>query len=76
MVRWLDDEILRNRIPALRKDLLGVARILRWVEAKKVSPECAYERAKDWRFQPNGDICSHPGETIKVANALIRTVSN
>ncbi|GJT93867.1 hypothetical protein Tco_1082712 [Tanacetum coccineum] len=27
---------------------------------------CAYERAKDWRFQPNGDIRSHPGETIKV----------
>ncbi|GJZ66000.1 hypothetical protein Tco_0622696 [Tanacetum coccineum] len=28
---------------------------------------------KDWRFQPNGDIRYHPGETIKVANALSRT---
>ncbi|GJV01129.1 hypothetical protein Tco_1334698 [Tanacetum coccineum] len=34
MVRWLDDEILRNRIPTLSRDLLGVARFLRWEEAK------------------------------------------
>ncbi|GJS18928.1 hypothetical protein Tco_0413400 [Tanacetum coccineum] len=27
---------------------------------------------KDWRFQSNGDIRSHPGEPIKVANALSR----
>ncbi|GKC62917.1 hypothetical protein Tco_1095515, partial [Tanacetum coccineum] len=26
MVRWLDDEIPRNRIPTLKKDLLAVAR--------------------------------------------------
>ncbi|GJX03675.1 hypothetical protein Tco_0189591 [Tanacetum coccineum] len=34
MVRWLDEEIPRNRILTLRRDLLGVARFLRWVEAK------------------------------------------
>nr|GEU57148.1 hypothetical protein [Tanacetum cinerariifolium] len=34
MVRWLDDEIPRNWIPTLRRDLLGVARSPRWVEAK------------------------------------------
>ncbi|GJR02094.1 hypothetical protein Tco_0525078 [Tanacetum coccineum] len=30
------------------------------------------EERKDWRFQSNGDIRSHPGEPIKVANALSR----
>nr|GEX14979.1 reverse transcriptase domain-containing protein [Tanacetum cinerariifolium] len=34
MVRWLDEEILRDRIPTLRRDLLGVARFLGWVKAK------------------------------------------
>ncbi|GKB68589.1 hypothetical protein Tco_0930001 [Tanacetum coccineum] len=34
MVRWLDDEIPRNQIPTLRKDLLGVAVFPRWVEAR------------------------------------------
>ncbi|GJT31475.1 hypothetical protein Tco_0911750 [Tanacetum coccineum] len=43
MVRWLDDEILRDQIPTLRRDLLGVARFLRWVEAEMVSPEVEVE---------------------------------
>ncbi|GKA51817.1 putative reverse transcriptase domain-containing protein [Tanacetum coccineum] len=46
MARWLGDEILRNRIPTLRRDLLGVARFLRWVEAEMVSPEVEGEK---WR---------------------------
>nr|GEV76957.1 hypothetical protein [Tanacetum cinerariifolium] len=33
IVRWLDDEIPRNRILTLRMDLLGVSRFPRWVEA-------------------------------------------
>ncbi|GJR47566.1 hypothetical protein Tco_1315669 [Tanacetum coccineum] len=39
MVRWLDDEIPGNQIPTLKRDLLGVARFLRWVESKVVSSE-------------------------------------
>ncbi|GJZ39988.1 retrovirus-related pol polyprotein from transposon TNT 1-94 [Tanacetum coccineum] len=46
MVRWLDDEIPRNRIPTLKRDLLRVARFLRWVEAKVVSSEVESEK---WR---------------------------
>ncbi|GJR77311.1 hypothetical protein Tco_0089676 [Tanacetum coccineum] len=46
IVRWLDDEIPRNRIPTLRRDPLGVARFPRWVEAKVVSPEVESEK---WR---------------------------
>ncbi|GKB81152.1 hypothetical protein Tco_0948047 [Tanacetum coccineum] len=46
MVRWLDDEIPRNRIPTLRMDLLGVARFPRWVEAKVVNFEVESEK---WR---------------------------
>nr|GEX62347.1 hypothetical protein [Tanacetum cinerariifolium] len=42
LVRWLDDEILRNRIPTLRRDLLGVARLLWWVEAKVFNFEGKY----------------------------------
>ncbi|GKE19310.1 hypothetical protein Tco_1426887, partial [Tanacetum coccineum] len=46
-VIWLlDDEIPRNQIPTLRRDLLGVAIFLRWVEAKKISLEVESE---DWR---------------------------
>nr|GEZ27881.1 hypothetical protein [Tanacetum cinerariifolium] len=37
MLRWLDDEIPRDRIPTLKRDLLGVARFSRWVQAKVVS---------------------------------------
>ncbi|GJS48852.1 hypothetical protein Tco_0598973 [Tanacetum coccineum] len=48
MVRWLDDEILRNRIPTLRRDLLGVARFLRWVEAKMVSPRLKVRNGEDF----------------------------
>ncbi|GJZ81727.1 hypothetical protein Tco_0646721 [Tanacetum coccineum] len=39
MVRWLDDEIPRNQISTLKRDLLGVARFPRWVEAKVVRSE-------------------------------------
>ncbi|GKB42244.1 hypothetical protein Tco_0887186 [Tanacetum coccineum] len=46
MVRWLDEEIPRNRIPTLKKDLLGVARFPRWVEAKVDSFEVEGE---NWR---------------------------
>ncbi|GKB87185.1 hypothetical protein Tco_0959457 [Tanacetum coccineum] len=46
MVRWLDEEIPRNRIPTLKKDLLGVARFPRWVEAKVDSFEVEGEK---WR---------------------------
>nr|GEW61364.1 putative reverse transcriptase domain, ribonuclease H-like domain, aspartic peptidase domain protein [Tanacetum cinerariifolium] len=46
MVRWLDDEIPRSWIPTLRKDLLGVARFQRRVEAKVVSFEVESEK---WR---------------------------
>ncbi|GKC91282.1 hypothetical protein Tco_1151931 [Tanacetum coccineum] len=46
MVRWLDDEIPRNRIPTLRRDLLGVARFSRWVETKVGSVEVESEK---WR---------------------------
>ncbi|GKF37197.1 hypothetical protein Tco_0113955, partial [Tanacetum coccineum] len=47
MVRWLDEEIPRNRIPILKRDLLGVARFPRWVEAKVDSPED--EKNEKWR---------------------------
>ncbi|GKE37401.1 hypothetical protein Tco_1460806 [Tanacetum coccineum] len=46
MVRWLDDEIPRNRIPTLKRDLLGVARFLRWVEAKVVHSEAESEKQR------------------------------
>ncbi|GJV57017.1 hypothetical protein Tco_1458022 [Tanacetum coccineum] len=46
VMRWLDEEIPRNQIPTLRRDLLGVARFLRWVEAEMVSPEVGNEK---WR---------------------------
>ncbi|GJW11289.1 hypothetical protein Tco_1577116 [Tanacetum coccineum] len=46
MVKWLDDEIPRNRIPILKRDLLGVARFPRWVETKVVSSEVESEK---WR---------------------------
>ncbi|GKF20369.1 hypothetical protein Tco_0069007 [Tanacetum coccineum] len=46
MVRWLDDKIPRNQIPILRRDLLGVARFSRWVEAEVVSSEVEIE---EWR---------------------------
>ncbi|GKD96394.1 hypothetical protein Tco_1380291 [Tanacetum coccineum] len=46
MVGWLDDEIPRDRIPTLKRDLLGVARFSRWVEAKVVSSEVESEK---WR---------------------------
>ncbi|GJV82907.1 hypothetical protein Tco_1522805 [Tanacetum coccineum] len=69
-------------MPTLRKDLLKNVKFLRWVEAKVFSSEVETEkwrrlllRRKDWRFQPNGDILFHTGGTIKVANALSRTVA-
>ncbi|GJR45036.1 hypothetical protein Tco_1313139 [Tanacetum coccineum] len=46
MVMWLDDEILRNWIPTLKRDLLGVVRSPRWVEAKMVSSEV---ESGEWR---------------------------
>ncbi|GJS57525.1 hypothetical protein Tco_0652309 [Tanacetum coccineum] len=46
MERVSYDEIPKNRIPTLRRDLLEVAIFLRWVEAKKVSLEVESE---DWR---------------------------
>ncbi|GJT81697.1 hypothetical protein Tco_1056039 [Tanacetum coccineum] len=46
MVRWLDDEIPRNRIPTLKRDLLRVARDPRWVEAKVV---CFEVESEKWR---------------------------
>ncbi|GKD71615.1 hypothetical protein Tco_1325705, partial [Tanacetum coccineum] len=46
MVRRLDDEIPRNRIPTLRRDLLKVVKFSRWVEAKVVSSEVESE---EWR---------------------------
>ncbi|GJT79835.1 hypothetical protein Tco_1054177 [Tanacetum coccineum] len=33
------------------------------------------KKQKDWRFQPNGNVRFYSGGTIKVANALSRTVS-
>ncbi|GJU94984.1 hypothetical protein Tco_1319740 [Tanacetum coccineum] len=45
IVRWLDDEIPRNQIPTLKRDLLGVVRFLRWVKAKVVSFEV---ESKEW----------------------------
>nr|GEV71194.1 hypothetical protein [Tanacetum cinerariifolium] len=44
MVRWLDEEIPRDRIPTLRRDLLGVAGFPRWVEAKVVSSKVKSEK--------------------------------
>ncbi|GJT03033.1 ribonuclease H-like domain-containing protein [Tanacetum coccineum] len=46
MVRWLDDEMPRSRIPTLRRDLLEVVRFPRWVEAKVVSSEVESENWK------------------------------
>ncbi|GJX45167.1 hypothetical protein Tco_0261843 [Tanacetum coccineum] len=40
------DEIPRNRIPTLRRDLLEVVKFLRWVEAKVVSFKV---ESKEWR---------------------------
>ncbi|GJS24934.1 hypothetical protein Tco_0453566 [Tanacetum coccineum] len=45
-LRWLDEEIPRNQIPILKKDLLRVARFPRWVEAKVDSFEVEGE---NWR---------------------------
>ncbi|GJY64981.1 hypothetical protein Tco_0466441 [Tanacetum coccineum] len=45
-VRLLDEEIPRNWIPTLKKDLLAVARFPRWVEAKVDSFEVEGEK---WR---------------------------
>ncbi|GJS66205.1 hypothetical protein Tco_0680769 [Tanacetum coccineum] len=46
-VKWLDDEIPRNRMLTLRRDFLGVAKFPRWVEAKVVSFEVESEK---WRI--------------------------
>nr|GEV13508.1 hypothetical protein [Tanacetum cinerariifolium] len=46
MVRWLDEEIPRNQIPRLKRDLFGVARFLRWVEAKVDRVDYASRGAK------------------------------
>nr|GEY69794.1 hypothetical protein [Tanacetum cinerariifolium] len=50
MVRWLDDKIPRSQIPTLRKDLLGVARFPRWMEAKVVSFEDESENGEDFSY--------------------------
>ncbi|GJW44567.1 hypothetical protein Tco_0073366 [Tanacetum coccineum] len=46
MVRWLDDEIPRNQIPILKRDLPGVARFPRWVEPKVLNSKVESE---EWR---------------------------
>ncbi|GJX90668.1 hypothetical protein Tco_0343994 [Tanacetum coccineum] len=46
LLKRLGDEIPRNQMPTLRRDLLGVARFPRWVEAKVVSSEV---QTKEWR---------------------------
>ncbi|GJX64499.1 hypothetical protein Tco_0298842 [Tanacetum coccineum] len=59
MVRRLDDEIPRNRMPTLRRDLLRVARFLRWVEAKVVSSE--YEAYVSGESSSGQDNVEEPG---------------
>ncbi|GKF98594.1 hypothetical protein Tco_0297377 [Tanacetum coccineum] len=54
MVRWLDHEIPRNRIPTLKKESFGVARFPRWVEAKVVSFEVESEK---WRILILHQMC-------------------
>ncbi|GJZ02760.1 hypothetical protein Tco_0520721 [Tanacetum coccineum] len=44
LLKRLDDEIPRNRILVLRRDILGVAKSSRWVEAKMVSSEVESEK--------------------------------
>nr|GEU86391.1 putative reverse transcriptase domain-containing protein [Tanacetum cinerariifolium] len=44
--RWLDDEIPRNQIPTLKRDIIEVVRFLRWVEAKVVTFEVKSEKKR------------------------------
>ncbi|GJT39616.1 hypothetical protein Tco_0939481 [Tanacetum coccineum] len=50
MVRWLDEEIPRNRIPTLKKYLLGVARFPRWVEAKRIVPRLKMRNGEEFSY--------------------------
>ncbi|GJU45250.1 hypothetical protein Tco_1202516 [Tanacetum coccineum] len=50
MVRWLDEEISRNKIPTLKKDLLGVTRFPRWVVAKRIVPRLKMRNGEDFSY--------------------------
>ncbi|GKB76326.1 hypothetical protein Tco_0943221, partial [Tanacetum coccineum] len=50
VIRWLDDEIPRNRIPTLRRDLLGVVIFLRWVEAEWLVSRLKMRNGEDFSY--------------------------
>ncbi|GKE63646.1 hypothetical protein Tco_1514013 [Tanacetum coccineum] len=70
-IRWLDDEIPRNRIPTLRRDLLGVARFLRWVEAEMVSPEIEMKRTSFPEMEYSGSVVASIPDVVEDQNKAL-----